>query len=174
MCHLEIPWFCSRHCSFWSDHRSGNWYLIGSSNSCYHLVSKYCVEACLDITLQIRSLLEIRPPVLQSPFNNQSINQTSIAPISPAKPGSVARQLNQCSTAKSQKQFHNINKPSGTPGFYGRKAMSKRCVFRCFLNGAGIAEWGLVCWTGYRFVMRQSLHCRFRTPACSPKQGTLS
>ena len=39
--------------------------------------------------------------VLQS---NQSINQTSIALISPAKPGSVARQPNQCSTAKSRKQ----------------------------------------------------------------------
>ena len=35
-------------------------------------------------------------------FLNQSINQTSIAPISPAKPGSVARQPNQCSTAKSR------------------------------------------------------------------------
>ena len=35
---------------------------------------------------------------------NQSINQTSIAPISPAKPGSVARQPNQCSTAKSREQ----------------------------------------------------------------------
>ena len=29
----------------------------------------------------------------------QSINQTSTAPISPAKPGSVARQPNQCPTA---------------------------------------------------------------------------
>ena len=29
-------------------------------------------------------------------------------------------------------------------------------------------------WTGYRFVMRQSLRCRFRTPACALKQGTLS
>ena len=36
---------------------------------------------------------------------NQSINQTSIVPISPAKPGSVAQQANQCSTAKSSKQF---------------------------------------------------------------------
>ena len=42
---------------------------------------------------------------------NQSIKQTSIAPISPAKPGSVARQPNQCSTAKSRKQFRNINRP---------------------------------------------------------------
>ena len=41
----------------------------------------------------------------------QSIIQTSIAPISPAKPGSVAWQPNQCSTAKSRKQFRNINRP---------------------------------------------------------------
>ena len=41
----------------------------------------------------------------------QSINQTSITPISPAKPGSVARQPNQCSTAKSRKQFRNIDRP---------------------------------------------------------------
>ena len=32
----------------------------------------------------------------------QSIKQTSIVPISPAKPGSVARKPNQCSTAKSR------------------------------------------------------------------------
>ena len=43
----------------------------------------------------------------------QSINQTSIAPISPAKPGLVARQPNQCSTAKSRNQFRNINRPWG-------------------------------------------------------------
>ena len=43
------------------------------------------------------------------PIINQSINQTSITPISPVKPGSVARQPNQCSTAKSRKQFRNIN-----------------------------------------------------------------
>ena len=42
---------------------------------------------------------------------NQSINQTSTAPISPMKPGSVVRQPNQCSTVKSRKQFHNINRP---------------------------------------------------------------
>ena len=39
------------------------------------------------------------------PFKVQSINQTSIAPISLAKPGSVVQHLNQCSTAKSRKQF---------------------------------------------------------------------
>ena len=43
-----------------------------------------------------------------------SINQISIATIFPAsKRGLVARHLNQCSTAKSKKQFHNINGPSG-------------------------------------------------------------
>ena len=42
---------------------------------------------------------------------NQSINQTSTAPISPAKPGSVAWQPKQCSTAKSRKQFRNISRP---------------------------------------------------------------
>ena len=41
------------------------------------------------------------------------INQTSIAPISPVKPCSVARQPNQCSTAKSRKQFRSINRPWG-------------------------------------------------------------
>ena len=40
----------------------------------------------------------------------QSINQTSIVSISQAKPGSVAPQPNQCSTAKSRKQFRNINR----------------------------------------------------------------
>ena len=44
---------------------------------------------------------------------NQSINQTSTVPISLAKPGSVARQTNQCSIAKSMKQFHGINGLSG-------------------------------------------------------------
>ena len=43
----------------------------------------------------------------------QSSNQISIGPISPAKPSLVARQSNQCSTAKSKKQFRNINRPSG-------------------------------------------------------------
>ena len=43
----------------------------------------------------------------------QSISQTSIEPISPAKPGSVAQQPNQCPTAKSRKEFHNINRPWG-------------------------------------------------------------
>ena len=42
----------------------------------------------------------------QSINQSNSIKQTSIAPISPAKPGSVARQPNQCSTAMShQSQF---------------------------------------------------------------------
>ena len=63
----------------------------------------------------------------------QSINQTSIAPVFTAKPSAVAQQLNQCSTAQSRKQFHNINRHAG---IYGRKAKSKRCVFTCFLKVA--------------------------------------
>ena len=42
----------------------------------------------------------------------QSINPISIEPIFPANPGSAVPRLNQCATAKSMKQFHNINGPS--------------------------------------------------------------
>ena len=52
---------------------------------------------------------------------NQSINQISIAPIFPAKPCSVARQPNQCSTAKSRKQFRNINRPWGVTVSMGER-----------------------------------------------------
>ena len=52
---------------------------------------------------------------------NQSVNQTSIAPIFPAKPGSVARQLNQCSTTKSRKQFRNINRAWGVTVSMGER-----------------------------------------------------
>ena len=55
------------------------------------------------------------------PEVNQSIKQTSIALISPAKPGSVARQPNQCSTAKSRKQFRNINRPWGVTVSMGER-----------------------------------------------------
>ena len=58
---------------------------------------------------------------------NQSINQTFIAPISPAKPGSVARQPNQCSTAKLRKQFRNINRPWGVTVSMGERP-SQRVV----------------------------------------------
>ena len=52
---------------------------------------------------------------------NQSMNQTSIVPISPVKPGSVAQQPNQCSTAKSRKQFRNINRPWGVAVSMGKR-----------------------------------------------------
>ena len=42
----------------------------------------------------------------------------------------------------------------------------------CHVVGPGSPN-GLVRWTGYRFVMRQSLRCLFQIPACAPKQGTL-
>ena len=68
-------------------------------------------------------------------FINQSINQTSIMPISPAKPGSVAWQPNQCSPAKSRKQFCNINRPWGVTVSMGKRP-NQRDVFRCFLKVA--------------------------------------
>ena len=61
-------------------------------------------------------------------------NQISIAPKSLAKPGSVERQPNRCSTAKSEKQFCNINRPSGLTSVYWGKAKSKRCVLRCSVS----------------------------------------
>ena len=43
---------------------------------------------------------------------NQSVNQSNFHSANiPAKPGSVVRQPNQCSTAKSRKQLCNINRP---------------------------------------------------------------
>ena len=36
-----------------------------------------------------------------------------------------------------------------------------------------ISDERLVRWTGYRFVVQQSLRCVFRTSACALKQGTL-
>ena len=74
---------------------------------------------------------------------DQSISQISIVPIPPEQVGSVAQQRNQCSTAKSKKQFRNIDGPSiGHASVYGGKAISKRCVFRCFLKvTTEMAEW---------------------------------
>ena len=54
--------------------------------------------------------------------------------ISPAEPGSLARQPNRCSTAKSIKQLRNINGPSVVPVSIGRKAKSKGCIVRRFLK----------------------------------------
>ena len=52
------------------------------------------------------------------------------------KLGSVVQQPNQCSTAKSMKQFHGINRLLGVPVSQGGEAKSKRCVLRCFLKVA--------------------------------------
>ena len=68
----------------------------------------------------------------------QSINHISTLPIFPVKPGFVGWQPNRCSTAKSVKQFCNIQN----------------------------------CWTGYRFVVRQSLRCMFKAPPCALKHFT--
>ena len=52
----------------------------------------------MDTGMAYRCVNSVRQTVCSN--FNQSVNQTSIAPISLAKPGSVARQPNQCSTAK--------------------------------------------------------------------------
>ena len=64
---------------------------------------------------------------------NQSINQISMVPISPAKPGSMMRESNHCLTAKSMKQFRNNNKPSAMLVSMGKRPMY---VLRCFLRVA--------------------------------------
>ena len=71
----------------------------------------------------------------QKQLINQSINQTSIAPISPAKPGSEARQPNQCSTAKSRKQFRNINRLWGVTVPMGGGQIKEMCL-QIFLEGS--------------------------------------
>ena len=66
----------------------------------------------------------------------QSINQTSVAPISPVKPGSVARQPNQCSTAKSRKQFRNINRSWEVTVFMGKRPNQRDVSSDIFLKVA--------------------------------------
>ena len=66
---------------------------------------------------------------------NQSVSQISIAPTSQAKPGSVVPQPNQCSTAKTRKQFRNINRPWGVTVSMG-ESPSQRDVFGCFFKVA--------------------------------------
>ena len=75
--------------------------------------------------------------------DNQSINQTSIAPTSPAKPGSVAQQPNQCSTAKSRKQFRSINRPWGVTVSMGGGGQIKEMCLQMFLEGSN--------WTGWKY-----------------------
>ena len=63
---------------------------------------------------------EVNQGGLKAP-NLQKKIETATAPISPEKPGSVARQPNRCSTTKSRKQFHSINGPSGMPVSMGER-----------------------------------------------------
>ena len=72
-------------------------------------------------------------------FINQS-TQTFVAQMSPGKPGSGARQPNQCSTANSMKPFRN-NGPSGLlvsmgggGGVEGQDSPSQRDVFLCLIS----------------------------------------
>ena len=75
-----------------------------------------------------------RPPICWlCSMINQSINQISIVPIFPVLPCSVVGQANQCSTAKSMKQFHNITGQQACRCLWG-EGKSKRCVLGCFLK----------------------------------------
>ena len=74
----------------------------------------------------------------------QSINQTSIAPISPTKSGSVAPQPDQCSSAKSMKLFCNINRRSGARCLRrrggGRRPSQKDVLRRLLIVATEVAE----------------------------------
>ena len=61
-------------------------------------------------------------------------------PISPAKPGSVAWQPNQCSKAKSRKQFHNINRPWVWLYLWGEGQIKEMCL-QIFLEGSNWNVW---------------------------------
>ena len=74
-------------------------------------------------------------------YINQSINETSIAPISPARPGSVTRQPNQRSSAKSRKQFHDINRPWGVTVSMGGEGQIKEVCLQIFLEGSNCTGW---------------------------------
>ena len=71
---------------------------------------------------------------------NQSIYQIFIAPIPLAKPCSVARQPNQCSTAKSKKQFCNINGTLGMPVSMGKGQVKEMCL-QMFLKSSNWNGW---------------------------------
>ena len=64
----------------------------------------------------------------------------SIVPISSAKPGSVVRQPNQCSTAKSKKQFHNINRPWSMTVSVGEGQVKEMCL-QMLLEGRNWSGW---------------------------------
>ena len=62
--------------------------------------------------------------------DNQSINQSSIASISPENPGSVAWQSNWCSMAKLMKRFRNINGSSGMLVYMGKGQVKEICFLK--------------------------------------------
>ena len=69
---------------------------------------------------------------------NQSIHQISLAPVSPALPGSVAQQFNSKIDEAVSKHQQAIRHAS----VYGVKAKSKICVLRHFLKvGIELVEW---------------------------------
>ena len=119
-CWTLIPLFCH-----WPLLRQGYWRYGKLIDWLKRFVFQLVHNSCLTVDLTI----------------NQSINQTYIASISQAKPGSVARQPNQCSTAKSRKQFSHINMSSGMSVLWGKGQVKEMCR-QMFLKGS---NW--ICWT---------------------------
>ena len=76
---------------------------------------------------------------------NRSINEISMVPISLARPGLEVLQPNQCSTAKSVKQFRNINRPSGVLVSIGERPSQRMCL-QMFLEGSY--------WNGWNDIQR--------------------
>ena len=66
---------------------------------------------------------------------NQSINQISIALMSPAKPGSVVRQPNQCATAKSRKLSVTSTGHRACRYLLGKGQVEKMCL-QIFVKGS--------------------------------------
>ena len=96
----------------------------------------------------------------------QSINQTSLAPISLAKPGSVERQPNQCSTAKSRKQFRNINRPWGVTVSMGERPNQRDLNTTMTMTMLGRTKHATV-EAVLQYRKKHSNVCKLRTGLCS-------
>ena len=91
---------------------------------------------------------------------NQSINHISIAPIS------LAWHPNQCSSAKSMKQLHNVNRKSGMP-VPRRKGQVKKICLETFPEGG---NWINKCkWLEYLTVRSRGI---FHGGNCHAPPGT--
>ena len=109
----------------------------------------YC--SAVSTVRQHTSRLDVALQVAAYMYGNffQSINPISIASISLAKPGSVARQPNQRLTAKLKKQFHGINGLSGVPVSKGGKGQVKEMCLHKFLDGSNWNGWADRQWRAF-------------------------